>query len=360
MANLDNVSAMQNLDRENILGNYQDFPDQVEKCWDDWKKIALPTPYINAKSVLILGMGGSAQGGAIAAKMAQLSSPIPIVILSDYNIPGWVDKNTLVIASSYSGQTEETIEALSQAVKKTEKLITISTGGRVYSIGSQNRALHYQIHYGSQPRAALGYGLTSMLAIFSKLHLLEISDDDIKETVLLLRALRKKIDVEIPERRNIAKTIALKLEGRIPIVFGAGNLTEVARRTKGQFNENSKTVSYYEVIPELNHNSLVGLEFPTDLKQKLFFFILQSKFDHARNKLRENITAQILEKKKIPYEAIMMQPSGSEVAEVMQIIMLGDYISYYLAIVNNIAPNPVDIISVLKDKLAEEPMDSSK
>ena len=354
MNNLDNTQAMQNLDRENILGNIQDFPDQVEKCWSDWQKIALPTPYVTIKSILILGMGGSAQGGGIVASLAQKNSPIPIVTLRDYDLPGWVDKNTLVIACSYSGETEETVSALLQAVKLTDKIITISTGGRIYSIGSQNRAIHYPIHYGSAPRAALGYSLTAILAVFKKLNLVEISNDDIKETILLLRGLQKKIDVIVPERRNMAKLLAQKIAGRIPIVFGSGNLTEVARRFKGQFNENAKSASYFETIPELNHNSLVGLEFPTDLKQKLFFVILQSKYDHPRNQLRTNITAQILEQKKIPYESIMVQPAGSEVSEVMQMIMLGDFISYYLAILNNVQPNPVEIINTLKKQLADE------
>ena len=354
MANLDNIQAMQNLDRENILGNYQDFPDQVQKCWSDWQKIALPTPYINAKSILILGMGGSAQGGGIVAGLAEKKSPIPIAVLRDYTLPGWVDKNTLVIAISYSGETEETIEALTQAVKLTEKIITISTGGKIYSIGSQNRALHYQIHYGSQPRAALGYSMTAVLAIFKKLNLLEISDDDIKEAILLLRALQKKVDVMVPERKNMAKLLAQKIQGRIPIIFGSGNLSEVARRFKGQFNENAKSASYFEVIPELDHNSLVGLEFPVDLRQKLFFLILQSKYGHPRNTLRENITAQILEQRKISYESIMVQPSGSEISEIFQTIMLGDFISYYSAILNNTPPNPVEVISILKTKLAEE------
>lgn len=359
MANLDNLAQMKALDQENILGNIQDFPDQVEKCWSDWKKIALPTIFINAKSILILGMGGSAQGGGIVADLAKLTSPIPIVSLRDYDIPGWVDKNTLVITASYSGNTEETINGLSQAVKKTDKLITISTGGQIYSIGSQHKALHYQIHYGSQPRAALGYMFTAILAIFKKLNLVEITDRDEQESVLLLRALRKKIDAEIPERNNNAKIFAQKLLGRIPIVYGSGILSEVARRYKGQFNENAKTISYFDILPELNHNSLVGLDFPDNLKQKLYFIILESKYDHERNKIRQKITAQILEQKRIPYETIMMQPSSNPLAEVLQTIYFGDYVSYYLSILNNIAPNPVEIIKFLKDKLAEKPFEEN-
>jgi len=343
------------LDSENMLSNIQDFPDQVERCWEDWKKIALPTSYINAKTILISGMGGSAQSGGLASSLAELQSKVPIVVLRDYDIPGWVDRSTLIIAISYSGNTEETIEALNQASRKTDKIITISTGGRVYSIGSQHKALHYQIHYGSQPRAALGYNLMSVLAVFKKLNILEFSEDDIEESILLLRALRKKVDINMPTRRNQAKILAGKLEGRIPIIFGAGSLTEVARRWKGQFNENAKTASYFEVLPELNHNSLVGLIFPEDLRKKLFFIILESKYDHERNKLRENITAQILQQKRMAYETVMIQPSGNPLAEMLQTIYFGDYVSYYLAIINDTEPNPVEIIKFLKDKLAEKP-----
>lgn len=356
MANLDNLESIQELDRENILGNIQDFPDQVEKCWEDWKNIALPTPFINAKSILILGMGGSGQGGGIVAGMVEKQAKIPIVVLRDYDIPGWIDKNTLVIAVSYSGSTEETLSSFVQVSKVTNKLITISTGGHLYSLGTQHQATHYRIHYGSQPRAAIGFTLTSVLAIFEKLNILEISDEDIKEAVLLLRALRKKLDVDISSGRNMAKILAKKIAGKIPIIFGSGNLAEVARRIKGSFNENAKSASYFEVLPELNHNSLVGLEFPEDLRQKLFFLILQSKYDHQRNILRQNITAQIIQQKRIPCETIMMQPSGNPIAEALQIISLGDYAAYYLACLNNVAPEPVEIIKFLKDKLNEKPL----
>ena len=344
MANLDNIESIQALDRENILGNIQDFPDQIEKCWDDWKKIALPTPFINAKSVLILGMGGSAQGGGIVASLAEKTANISIVSLRDYDLPGWVDKNTLVIASSYSGNTEETIEALAQASKLTDKIITISTGGKIYSLGTQKKALHYQVRYGSQPRAALGYMMTSILAVFKKLNLIELTDDDMKETVLLLHGLKKKVDVNIDKSRNSAKIFADKLANRIPVIYASGILTEVARRWKSQFNENAKTFSTYEILPELNHNALVGLDFPENLRQEVFFIILESKYDHPRNTLRQNITAQILQQKRVAYETVMMQPASSPVSEVLQTIYFGDYISYYLAILNNVAPNPVEII----------------
>lgn len=352
---MDNLEVIRQLDAENILGNTQDFPDQVEKCWQDWQKIALPTHFINVKNVLIMGIGGSGIGAALVASLAEKMSPIPVTVVRDYDVPLWVDKNTLAIGVSYSGNTEETLSAFSQAGQKTDKLITISTGGKLASLGSQHKAPHYQINYGSQPRAALGYSFTSLLAIFAKLKFLEISADDISEALILLRGLLKKINAEVPAGRNEAKLLAEKIYGKIPVMIGSGALSEVARRWKGHFNENAKSAAYFEIMPEMNHNALVGLEYPKGLAEKIFVVILESKYDHPRTKLREQITAQILQRRRIPYETVMLQPTGSIYAEMLQMILLGDFVAYYLAILNNVAPEPVEIIAFLKDKLAEVP-----
>ena len=356
MANIDSIDEIKRLDEENILQNMQEFPEQIQRCWKDWQNIPFPTRFIQAKSILICGMGGSAIGAGLVAGLCP-DAKIPIIIWRDYDIPGWVNKDTLVIASSYSGNTEETISSLRKASEKTDKIITLSTGGKIASLATNYRALHYKIDYGSQPRAALGYSFTSLLAIFSKLDLIEINDEDIREAIVLLRGLQKKIDAGVSSSYNNAKILAQKLEGFIPIVYGSGILSEVARRWKGQFNENSKTASYNEILPELNHNSLVGLEFPKDLRAKLFVIILQSKFDHPRNILRQNITLQILQKSRINCDSILMQPSPTSLSELLQTSYFGDYVSYYLAILNDIAPNPVEIISFLKDKLAEHSME---
>lgn len=356
MANLNNLSEMQNLDRDNILKNIQEFPEQCERCWKDWQKIALPTSFIQAKSVLFCGMGGSGIGGAIAAKLVQ-DAKIPLITWNDYGLPGFVNKDTLVIATSYSGNTEETISTLKAAAEKTQKIITISSGGKLASLASNFRVPAYKIDYGSEPRAALGYTLTSILAILSKLSIQKIADEEFREAILILRGLQKKIDVNIPENANNAKILARKLFGRLPVVYGAGVLAPIASRWKGEFNENAKTASYCEVIPELNHNSLVGLEFPANLRQKIFVVILQSKYDLSRNRLRENLTGQILVRSRIEHDFVLLEPSPSQLAEVFQMIHFGDYVSYYLAMLNNVEPNPVSIIKFLKEKLAEKPMD---
>jgi len=356
MISLDNTEAMQKLDAENHLKNIQEFPEQAENCWKDWQKTALPTNFIQAKNIVMAGMGGSGIGCSIIANLA-CRAPLPITVLQDYTLPGFVSKDTLFVAVSYSGNTEETIRTLKQAAELTQKIITISTGGKVESLSTNYRTPHYKINYGSEPRAALGYSLTALLAIFSKLKFIELKDDDFKEAIILLRGLQKKIDVGISSVYNPAKILTQKLYGKIPIVYGAGAMAEVARRWKGEFNENAKSASYFEILPELNHNALVGLQFPENLRTKIFVVILESKFNHPRNRLREKITAQILQKNQILTENILLEPSPTPLAEILQMIHFGDYVSYYLGILNNIDPNPVEIIGFLKDKLAEEPFE---
>lgn len=356
MINLDNLEEIQTLDQENILKNIQEFPDQCENCWNDFKKFAIPTGFIQAKSVLLCGMGGSGIGGALVASLAK-NAKIPVITWSDYDIPGFVNKDTLVIITSYSGNTEETIDSYKKAAEITNKIIVISTGGKAGSLSTNYRNPHYKINYGSAPRAALGYSLTAILAIFAKLKITELKDDDFREAIILLKGLQKKIDAGVSRSENNAKILAHRLYGKIPIVYGSGILAEVARRYKGNFNENAKSASYYEIIPEMNHNALVGLKFPESLKTKISVIILQSNFDHPRNLLRQNITAQILEKNKIDYDLVMLEPAPTPISEILQVIHFGDFVSYYLAILNNIEPNPVTIIEFLKDKLAEEPLD---
>lgn len=356
MANIDNLEEIQRLDSENILRNIQEFPEQCEQCWQDFQNFAIPTGFIQAKSVLLCGMGGSGIGGAVAASLAKYAE-IPILTWSDYDIPGFVNKDTLVIITSYSGNTEETISSYKKAAERTNKIITITTGGKIGSLSTNFRNPLYKINYGSEPRAALGYTLTAILAIFAKLNIIELKNDDFREAIILLKGLQKKIDVAVPRASNNAKILAERLVGKIPVVYGSGILSEVARRWKGDFNENSKTASYFEIIPELNHNSLVGLQFPKDLRSKIFVVILQSKFDHPRNRLRQNITAQILEKNRINYDYLLLEPSPTPLSEILQVIHFGDYVSFYLAMLNNVAPDPVTVIEFLKDKLAEKPME---
>jgi len=356
MANIDSLEEIEKLDQDGYLKRIQEFPDQAERAWSDWKKIPLPASYIQAKNVLIAAMGGSAQGASIVDGLAT-TARIPVTIWRDYGVPAWLNKDTLMIACSYSGNTEETVDCFEKAAAKTDRLITISSGGQIESLSRKYKSVHYSINYDSPPRQSLGFQLTAILAIFDKLDLIEVDDSTFEEAILLVRGLQKKIDVNVRTANNPSKLLALKIINKIPIVYGAGIMSQVARRAKGHFNENSKSLSYFEILPEVHHNAMVGLEQPKELTSKIITIILQSKFNHPRNILRENITQQILQKKRISSESIMIQPAPTALAEILQMIHLLDYASYYLGILYNENPTSIAMVDLLKEKLAEHPME---
>lgn len=349
---LDKANNFSKIDKDNMLGNIQDFPFQCEKAFEDMQKFALPTHFIKVKNVVILGMGGSAIGGDLAKSLAQSSCKIPIEIVRDYQLPRFVGSDSLVIGSSYSGETEETLAAFKQAGEKGAKLAVLSTGGKLASLGTKYKAPHYKIEYGSQPRAALGFSFIPIVCILQKIGILPIEKDEIKEAILLLKGYERKLRPEVPLHNNPAKQIAQRIYNNIVVIYGSSTLTNVARRWKTQMNENAKTAAFFETLPELCHNSVVGFDFPKKLKDQIFVVILQSKFDHPRNKLRQSILFSILQRKQISYESVYIQQATSVFSEMLLNISLGDYTSYYLAMLNNVDPTPIEIIKFLKERLA--------
>lgn len=358
MANIDSLEEIQKIDRDGFLKCMQEFPEQCERAWSDWQEIPIPARFIQAKNILITGMGGSNIGGALVSSLSQ-DINIPVVIWRDYGIPGWVDKNTLVIAISYSGNTEETLDSFEKAAKKTDKLITIASGGQLDVLSRKYKTTHYKINYYGQPRSSFGFLFTSAVAIFSQLKLIEVTVEDFKEAIVLLRGLQKKIDANIPSSNNSAKLLAKKLVDRIPIIYGSGPLMLMARRWCNEIAENAKTASFYQEIPEMNHNTLNGIEFPKDLNQKLYVIILQSHFDHPRNRIRQGISAQVLDRRRIPNELIMIEPAPTPLSELVQFTIMGAYVSYYLGLLNDSDPSVIKVVDFLKEKLAEKPFENT-
>lgn len=353
MGILDAENLIKKLDPNGMLQSINDLPDQIETCWQQMQKFAILTHYVKTDKILILGMGGSAIGGDLIASLALSYSKVPIFIHRDYEIPNFVDSNTLVIAVSYSGNTEETLDGFTKAGEKGAKLIAVSTGGKIESLCRKYQAPMFKVFYGSAPRAALGYLFTAVLAVLNKLDFITLGQNEIKELVRRLREYQKKVSFEIPTSQNPAKKLSQRLENKIPVIMASGTLSVVARRWKTQFNENSKQFAFFEIFPELCHNMVVGLDFPKKVKNDIFIILLESEFDHPRNRLRQSVIHQILRKKGINYEVIIMDKTDTPLIEMFQVILLGEYTSYYLAILNNVDPTPNEMIDFLKAKLAE-------
>ncbi len=352
--NLDDLNIYKQIDPSDLYKNINELPSQFENAWIEINKLVLPSYYLKANKVLILGMGGSGIGGEIAKGLTLKTSEIPIHTHHNYGIPEFVDDRTLVIAISYSGNTEEVTDSFIEAYKKGAKLIAITTGGELEKLALKYRAPYYRFAYKSPPRAALGYLLVSIIGILKKLNIVDIAEQDLKTTLSMLKNQKEQINREVPISKNQAKKIAQKLYNKIPVIYGTNSLESVAIRWKTQINENAKSAAYAEIIPESNHNSIVGLDFPNELKDKLTFIILRSKLDHPKSKLRQDFFYKTLKSKKISTEIVSVDMAiESPLAETSALIYLGDMVSYYLAILNTCDPYPVDIITKLKNTIKE-------
>lgn len=351
--NLDDQEVYKQYDPEDMLARIKELSWQCQQAWQAAGDFALPADYSHVDKVVVLGMGGSAIGGDLVRSLAALEAELPVFVQRDYDLPAFVDAGTLIIASSYSGNTEETLSAFEQALNTDAKKLVITTGGRLKDIAEGRNIPVFTIAYEAQPRAALGFGLLPILCFLQKLGFLSDKSADVAEMVQVLQKLSRKIGEEAPLSDNPAKQLAYRLCGRLPVVYGAGILAEVARRWKTQINENSKAWAFFEVFPELNHNATVGFLLPQELASKIEVLMLRSPSLHKRVQLRYRVTCELLDQAKVEHEFVDSD-GDSPLSQMMSLIMFGDYASYYLAILYRIDPSPVKVIDYLKQQLAKE------
>ena len=357
MVDLDNVLIYRQLDTSGMLNHLHQFPGQCQRAWKKVLSFDLPREYTRIDKVIILGMGGSAIGGEIVRGLALAKGKAPIWIHRDYNLPPFVDKNTLVIASSYSGNTEETLSAFTESLKTQAKKLVLTTGGRLRELAEKEGIPVFVIDYQAPPRAAFPYSFVPLLGILQKIGLIGDKSANLQKALQILNKLSRDFVETNPLASNPVKQLATKLWGRIIIIYGAGILSPVAQRWKTQFNENSKTWAFFEFFPELDHNAVVGYEFPAPVKKRIFVVLLHSALLHPRIQLHYEATAKLLAKSGISHEFVEGRGETS-LSQVMSLVLFGDYLSFYLSILNRIDPTPVDSIEFVKRYLAQFPAPS--
>lgn len=302
-------------------------------------------------------MGGSAIGGDIVRRLALAESKLPVWVHRDYGLPAFVDASTLVIASSYSGNTEETLSAFTKSLGTPSKKLVITSGGKLKHLAEQEGIPTFVIDYQAPPRAAFPHNFIPLVGIFQKLGLLGDKSADLQEAVDVLKKLSRDLIETKPLASNPAKQVAAKLWGRVAVIYGAEMFSEVAQRWKGEFNENSKAWAFFESFPELNHNAVVGYEFPPEAKERILVFMLRSSSLYPRNLLRYEATAKLLAKAGIAYEFAEAR-GQSDLAQVLSLILLGDYASFYLSMLNEVDPTSTDAINFVKQYLAQSSVSS--
>jgi len=351
MVNLDDPQVYRNTDPGGMLAQLHGFTGQCRSAWQKARDFKLPRDYRSIDKIVIMGMGGSAIGGDLAAELAGPESPIPILVLRDYELPAHADRHTLVIGSSYSGNTEETLAVFEGAHERGCLLVALATGGRLAGLAKAWNVPLVSFQYRSQPRAATGYMLVSLLGILRALEIIGDLTSALDEATALMAGRLRELEPSSPQAHNPAKQLALDLYGRVPVVVGAGPLAPVARRWKSQINENSKGWSYFEAMPEIDHNAASGIHFPPGLAEQMCMIFLAGATTHPRNRLRFELTQQLFEGQSIRCRRIET-PGQTTLAQILTAIQLGDYVSVYLAALYDTDPTAIEDIAGLKRRMS--------
>lgn len=310
------------------------------------------TPDQSFKDIVVLGMGGSAVGGDLLSNYLADELLIPIVVIRGYDIPKFVDVNSLVFAVSYSGNTEETLSALKKCLGAKARVIALTSGGKLATLARENNFSVIKVPAGIQPRAAISYLFFPIVKALERLGLIKERSGEIEETYNILQKLSREYGAKSPSKNNLAKKVALSLYQHLPLVYGSEGLLEaVAMRWKTQINENSKWPCFWNVFPELDHNEIVGYEIENNINREAKIIYLQDKEGLFRVEQRREITRKIIEDKVAEFIVCPTKGKG-KMSRMFSLIFLGDLTSYYLAILNQVDPSPVACIEDLKNELA--------
>lgn len=320
----------------------ENFPNQLKEAFEIASKASL-SPKNNIQNIIITGLGGSGIGGTIISELVAETCPVPVIINKDYFLPGFVNTRSLVIISSYSGNTEETLQAMEQALNKKAQIICITSGGKVQELAQQNKLDVINIPGGNPPRSCIGYSLVQLIKIFTHYNFAPAKlMDDVKKSIELLIKSQSQIT-------NDAQIIAKSLINKIPVLYSLGSCEGVSVRFRQQINENSKMLCWHHVLPEMNHNELVGW---TTRNENLAVVTFHTSFDYERTKKRYEICRPIFEKYSDSITDITAK-GDSILEQFMYLINIGDWISVYIAEIRNIDPVEVNIINHLKNELSK-------
>jgi glucose/mannose-6-phosphate isomerase len=343
---------MNTVDKDNMFKSIWNFPENIIDALKISEEIKIKNDYNNVNKVIIAGMGGSAIGGDVVNSLIKEDIKIPFIVNRGYDIPPWVDSSTLIICSSYSGNTEETLSVLEKAKSSNSIVIGITTGGELEKLCEKYGYDKIIIPSGLQPRAALAFSFIPLLLIMKKTGIIENDIEPWLHSASKLIKL-KRIEYSVNVDRNPVWALANKIYDKLPIIYAdSDGLDTVAVRLKGQICENSKILAYHNIYPEMNHNEIVGWHNNAEYFSNYFVLWLMDKDMNERNKSRQSIISNILSDIRVKQEKIEVEGKSFK-ERFLLLIHYGDWLSYWCAILHNTDPSPVENIQVLKNKLSK-------
>jgi glucose/mannose-6-phosphate isomerase len=345
------------IDRANMLGRVMSMPQHFREAMQRSQDVSVDLKLDQIRNLVIVGMGGSAIGGELVKSLTYNQLPVPLTVCRSYNLPNFVNRHTLVMVSSYSGNTEETLSAFEQALQRQAQIVCVTSGGKIGDLATASHLPRFSLPSGYPPRSALVHLVVPILKTLQACRFIGDPTSDIAETIALLEKLTQRYRPESDEPDNFAKRLAHALVERLPLIYAAEIYEAVAWRWKEQFCENSEILAWHNVFPELNHNELVGWGLRREMDQRFQVIYLNDQRAtpaeiHPRVRTRMELTQSLIEKNSIAIISAAGE-GQSLLARFFSLIFLGDMASVYLAVLNGVDPTPVEKIDLLKSQMAK-------
>ncbi len=347
MVDISNLNAIKKFDPEDTLGSTEKLLEQLSAAWKEVQSLKVPPQYENIQNIVFSGMGASIYGALVIKALLGPKFPYPVEIISDYHLPEYVNSQTLVVLTSYSGTTEEVLSAAQEAKNKNAKMLILTKGGKLGEFAMENDIPSYifdgKLNPAGVPRLGCGYTILGLIGLLAKAGIVQIKEENITSAVARVSPLLDKI-------RKDAARIAEKLADKIPIIICAEHLSGNAQIIRNQFNETSKVFSAYYLVPDLNHHLMEGLQFPKD--SKLYFLLFQSKNFSPKIQKRMELTREVISQNKQIAEWIPLE--GKTIYEDFTImLLLGSYITLYLGLRYDQNPATNPWVDYFKEKLSK-------
>lgn len=350
---LDSKSRMERLDADGMAGKIEGFPAQLRSgaiiSAEAVRRIEPHRP----RALIVLGMGGSAIAGDLLRVLADREGAVPVHVVRHYEPPSWITPEDFLVYSSYSGETEETLTAYRALAPLGARALVLASGGTLARRAQADRVPVALLPAGFPPRAALGYSFSALAHVAHHLGVLPDADERLERAAKALDKAAIAISPNVIQSRNPAKQLAIRLKGR-PIMLVADKRTAepVALRWKGQFNENSKHLAWVSVLPEMNHNEVDGFVNPGGIVGRIAAVLLRDPGDHPRIVKRFEWLSAYLLQRKIHVETVMLE-GDDPMVRLLWGVLRGDFVSYYLALLNGVDPSALPGVTALKRALGK-------
>lgn len=357
MANLDSPDEIKKLDSKNLAGSIEALGKQCQQVFEEVAQISFDASLGQASRIVVMGMGGSALGTHVVQSLYFNELKVPLAFVNGYHVGGWVDPQTLVILSSYSGTTEEVLAAYGEAKSRGAKLLIIASGGDLGKLMEQGEIGGYvfepKYNPSGQPRMGLGYSILGQVMILAKLGYLNFGKEDLEVVLAVVDKVNAQSGLDVTTTNNKAKQTAARLANKVPFLLASEHLVGNIHTFANQINENAKVISAYFTLPEADHHLIEGLPATDEIHRQVEFFFLKSNLYSPRVLQRYEITKTLVEKN--GFKAVVFEPeTKTKLEQVFEFLTLGSWVSFYLAMLYGRDPAPIPSVDFLKGQMAKE------